>query len=788
MSEKADKDSGNGGSADHVMIKSKGGSSSSRQHDTNDSAYVTGSASESVASDQKEIEEYKERVFKACEYGRLVDIRELAAGKKIPLKNCVAKSAHGDTPLHVAAYFGHKNIVEYMIVKEEFDVEIKNSYENTPLHRAANQGHLNVVKYLIKEKKSDPMAVCRWRRTPLHNACKNGKLEVVKYLMSDPRVDRSAKDSIHQQTPLQLAAEYGTVEVVQYMMENGVDGEEKGSYTLLHLAAFGGKLDIVQYLIQERKYDPMTKDFENKTPLHSACTSGQLDVAKFLVDKNKVNLYSSESRYQESPLDTAAQYGRMKIVKYLVENMECIIEHSKENENTAIHSAAWGGALDVLKYFIEERKCSPSCKGRKGRTPLHSACYSGKSDVVDYLVDQHRVDVSRKDHDGATPLHLAAKGGHLIVVKQLVRKYRCNHNITDIAGKTPLDHAFARNNSTVKYLSVVHTNTIGESSHFLNLLVHFVICTDSSCKYLEKKMKKHTLSCRPTDIVLGKGAYSKVIELKLESDPSILLAGKVFKNSHSSGKTIHNHDKLTKEFDIMVQLKHPNVVTYKGVYFQADAMLPMLVMERMMTSLHDYLLKSDNSGLPVERKVSFLLDTAIGLEYLHSHTPAIIHRDLTAKNVLLDSQLRAKIADFGNSRIMEFRSPSDHETMTNEPGTLAYMPPEASGKPTHYGPSLDVFSFGHLSLFTVIQSPVHPLLPSIHTDPTGTLHAQSEVERREEFMRKAKELLSEGHPLLDLITQCLSNVPQHRPSTTELVSRLQEMKTAAGYFHFGIIA
>ena len=290
------------------------------------------------------------------------------------------------------------------------------------------------------------------------------------------------------------------------------------------------------------------------------------------------------------------------------------------------------------------------------------------------------------------------------------------------------------------------------------------------------KLKRHLLLCRPTGVHLGEGAYSVVIELKLEMDPSVLLAGKICKTSHFSGQ-IHYHDKLIKEIEIIVQLTHPNIVAYKGVYFQPDAILPLLVMERMMTSLHDFLLKPGISLL-VERKVSFLLDTASGLEYLHSHTPAIIHRDLTAKNVLLDSQLRAKIAHFGNSRIMELRSHSN-ETMTTEPGTLAYMPPEAMGGSTHYDSSLDVFSFGHLSLFTVIQSPVHALLPPNHTDPTGT-HARSEVERREKFIRKVEELLSEDHSLLDLITQCLSNQPTDRPSATELVTRLQEMKTTAG--------
>ena len=276
---------------------------------------------------------------------------------------------------------------------------------------------------------------------------------------------------------------------------------------------------------------------------------------------------------------------------------------------------------------------------------------------------------------------------------------------------------------------------------------------------------------------LGKGAFGKVIELRKRD--GTLLAGKIFKGAQKVTQTIC--DKLIKEIDIISTLEpHPNIVAYKGVSFHVDAVLPLLVMERMITSLHDYLMKPDNSGLPMERKVSFLLDTASGLEYLHSHTPTIIHRDLTAKNVLLDSQLKAKIADFGNSRVMELHSDSGLGSMMTEPGTLPYMPPEAMGGGECYDSSLDVFSFGHLSLFTVIQSPVHPLLPPSYQDSIGKVQVRSEVERREEFIRKTKEMLSEGHALLDLIKQSLSNLPEHRPSATELVARLREMKTTAG--------
>ena len=240
----------------------------------------------------------------------------------------------------------------------------------------------------------------------------------------------------------------------------------------------------------------------------------------------------------------------------------------------------------------------------------------------------------------------------------------------------------------------------------------------------------------------------------------------------------YDEKKLIKEIEIMVALSHPNIVNCKGVYFQPDALLPVLVMERLMTSLHDYLLSPKNSNLPVERKVSFLLDTARGLDYLHSHTPAIIHRDLTAKNVLLDSQLKAKISDFGNSRIMELESGFSPGSMTTVPGTLNYMPPEALEKEQKYGPSLDIFSFGHMSLFTIVQTPVRPLLPSTYADFASKLQARSEVDRRKEFMKKAEELLSNSHFLIRLIKQCLHIVPQERPSAGDLVAELE--KSVAG--------
>ena len=295
-------------------------------------------------------------------------------------------------------------------------------------------------------------------------------------------------------------------------------------------------------------------------------------------------------------------------------------------------------------------------------------------------------------------------------------------------------------------------------------MINFCLPPADLRRALVAQLKPYTRKAKPTETVLGSGTYGSVIELRSAGE---IVAGKIFKIS-STVRLQTIASRVCGELIMMTQLNHPNIVQCKGVSLLVDQRLPVLLMERMMISLHAYLLLPDNSNLPVKRKVSILLDTASGLDYLHSHTPAIIHRDLTAKNVLLDSELKAKIADFGNSRIMDLDPDSTPETLTSLPGTLEYMPPEAQGGGLIYDPSLDVFSFGHLSLFTITQTPVQPILPPTYTDSTSKLHARSEVRRRENSIKLAEHLLSENHTLVAVIKQCLHNITaQHRDLVLE---------------------
>ena len=152
---------------------------------------------------------------------------------------------------------------------------------------------------------------------------------------------------------------------------------------------------------------------------------------------------------------------------------------------------------------------------------------------------------------------------------------------------------------------------------------------------------------------------------------------------------------------VMAEIRHPHIVQFLGLCFLEGSALPVLVMEQLDNSL-DKLLET-SPGLPFALKQSLLADVARGLLYLHTHKPPIVHRDLSARNVLLTSSLVAKISDLGNARIVNLQPGQLARTLTRVPGAQVYMPPESFDADSQYGPRLDIFSFGHLALFTLIQ-------------------------------------------------------------------------------------
>ena len=75
------------------------------------------------------------------------------------------------------------------------------------------------------------------------------------------------------------------------------------------------------------------------------------------------------------------------------------------------------------------------------------------------------------------------------------------------------------------------------------------------------------------------------------------------------------------------------IVTSLGVYYPAmdQYRLPVMVMEKMQYSLRGLVEKYNN--IPLNVKLSILDEVCLGLRYLHSRNPPIVHRDLTPNNI-----------------------------------------------------------------------------------------------------------------------------------------------------------
>ena len=226
----------------------------------------------------------------------------------------------------------------------------------------------------------------------------------------------------------------------------------------------------------------------------------------------------------------------------------------------------------------------------------------------------------------------------------------------------------------------------------------------------------------------------------------------------------------------MSQLRHPHIVQFLGVAYLPGSPIPVLLMEKLQTSLDNLLETSPN--IPLDVKVHLLTGTAQGVVYLHSHTPPIAHRDLTARNILIDSGLTAKIADLGVARMVNIQPGQLAATMTAGPGNNLYMPPETVHEEgtTRYNTAIDIFSFGVVSLFTLTQTFPKDLKPATYRDSsTRRLLGRSEIERRENYVQLIKSALGETHPLVRLTLDCLEYDPEDRPSAVEVLGRLEEV-------------
>ena len=226
-------------------------------------------------------------------------------------------------------------------------------------------------------------------------------------------------------------------------------------------------------------------------------------------------------------------------------------------------------------------------------------------------------------------------------------------------------------------------------------------------------------------------------------------------------------ERFRNECRILSKLDHPNVIHFVGIHYGRDRNDMSLIMERLDFDLATFV--ECYPLTPLSDRLQILYDVSKGLHYMH--TLLLIHRDLTAFNILLTEDLTAKIADLGVSRYLDPSMVSVTRLKTN-PAYFVYMPPESLTKNPQYSTKLDIFSFGNLILHTINNK-----LPSVCNLPVSKMHKLN-PEGKVELMRREDSLhenMNDKHCLYPLVVHCLHDRPEGRPLAEEVVAILRKL-------------
>ncbi|XP_067286245.1 poly [ADP-ribose] polymerase tankyrase-2 isoform X2 [Pseudorasbora parva] len=413
-------------------------------------------------------------LFEACRSGDLERVKKLVRPENVNSRDTAGRKS---TPLHFAAGFGRRDVVDYLL-QNGANVHACDDGGLISLHNACSFGHAEVVSLLLQHG-ADANSRDNWNYTPLHEAAIKGKIDVCIVLLqhsAEPTIrntdGRTALDLAEASTKAVLTGEYRKDE----LLESARSGNEEKLMSLLtplnvnchasdgrkstplHLAAGYNRVKTVQLLLQHGA-DVHAKDKGDLVPLHNACSYGHYEVAELLVKHGAC--VNAMDLWQFTPLHEAASKNRMEVCSLLLSYgadptfLNCHNKSVMDLAPTALLKERLG--YEFRGHALLQAAREADMAGFKKHlsletinfkhpltqeTALHCASmspYPKRKQICELLL-RKGANINEKNKDFLTPLHLAAEKSHNDIIEVLV-KHEAKVNAVDNLGQTALHRA-----------------------------------------------------------------------------------------------------------------------------------------------------------------------------------------------------------------------------------------------------------------------------------------------------------------------------------------------------------